>query len=282
MDLVETYRRVKKSIVGVIPRHVPVKSPEEKFKFTPPIFGTGVIVEDGVIATNDHVIREIARLPKPPDSPEDQLPVAVILFHEIPGKGVAQVPLEVRGIVVVRDIEIEGAYYGPSRLDIGFLHVKAKGLPTLPINPDARVLQEGTEIATAGFPMGTQLLRAPGWDHQFVPTLQRGIISAILPFPCASPHAFMVNVMVQGGASGSPVFLTNDPAVIGILYGSLIDSKKTKENELYEVPTNISYVVPGHFLAHVVEKIRKDPNVKLLPDTKSLQEILDAAKFVTN
>jgi len=282
MGLVETYREVKKSIVALVPRYVHIASPEEKAKLVPPIFGTGFIVGDGLIATNDHVIQKINELPQPPETPKDPLPVAAMLFYEIPERGIAHVPLEVLGAFIIKGIKVEGTYYGPARPDLGFLHVKAKGLPAIPINPDATMLQEGVDVATAGFPMGTDLLKAPGWEHQFTPTLQSGIISAILPFPCATPHAFMINIMVQGGASGSPVFLPGDPAVIGILNAGLIDFRRTETNQFYEVPTNISYVVPGHLLAHVLEKIKNDPNFVLPPDTKSLQDILDTAEFVVS
>src|SRR5260370_8790405 len=90
-------------------------------------------------------------------------------------------------------------------------------------------------------------LTAPGWIHQVTPTLQRGIISAVLPFTCTTPHAYAINVMVQGGASGSPVFLSESGEVIGVLYAGLNDPRVTLLTpDLYTVPTNIRYVVPSH------------------------------------
>ena len=77
----------------------------------------------------------------------------------------------------------------PAGPDLAFVPVKARGLPAVALDgPEA--IDEGTEVATAGFPMGTDALMAPGWIHQVTPTLQRGIISAVLPFPCPTPHAY--------------------------------------------------------------------------------------------
>jgi hypothetical protein len=52
------------------------------------------------------------------------------------------------------------------------------------------------------------------------PPLQAGIISATLPFPGTRPHGYLINVMIQGGASGSPVFLSDSGTVIGAVYSS--------------------------------------------------------------
>ncbi len=56
MGLVETYSRLRGSIVAFIPKVFPGRKgggPPE----IPPIFGTGYVVhEDGVIVTNQHVV----------------------------------------------------------------------------------------------------------------------------------------------------------------------------------------------------------------------------------
>jgi len=140
-------------------------------------------------------------------------------------------------------------------------------------------LQEGIEVATAGFPMGTEALTAPGWLHQVTPTLQRGIISAVLPFSCSSPHAFTINVMTQGGASGSPVFLPRAGTVIGVLYGGLNDIAETLQKDVYTVPTSISYVVPSHYIANSLRTIEGNPNFTLPEDTKSLGELIQTSQI---
>ena len=42
----------------------------------------------------------------------------------------------------------------------------------------------------------------------------------LLPFLCPHPHGFTIDVMSQGGASGSPVFLTDAPKVVGMIHAS--------------------------------------------------------------
>lgn len=172
------------------------------------------------------------------------------------------------------------AYYGPRKgPDLAFVQVKARGLPSVQIDTRS-VIDEGTEIATAGFPMGTDALMAPGWIHQLTPTLQRGIVSAVLPFPCPTPHAYSVNVMAQGGASGSPVFLCETGAVVGVLYAGLNDYALTLRNkDLHRVPTNISYVVPSHYLMKSLEGFLKMEDMQQPSDAKTIDEMLKDAQF---
>jgi S1-C subfamily serine protease len=51
MNLEETYQKIKPSIVSFVPKFYP-KKPIHEF---PPIFGTGFIIADGIVVTNDHV-----------------------------------------------------------------------------------------------------------------------------------------------------------------------------------------------------------------------------------
>jgi len=195
-------------------------------------------------------------------------------------------------------MEIGKAYYGPPKPDVAFVHVKMKGLPKANVKYDLKEIKEGQEIATAGFPMGTETLMAPGYLHQLTPTLQKGIISAVLPFECESPHAIMVNVMVQGGASGSPVFLPDTGDVIGVLYGSLSDTRQTKSglpnnireniekmetsihSHFFDAPTNISYVVPAHYIEKMLQQLKDEPNMKVPEDALTLKEHINTAEHV--
>jgi hypothetical protein len=132
--------------------------------------------------------------------------------------------------------------------------------------------------------MGIDALMAPGWMHQMTPTLQRGIVSAVLPFPGPTPHGYAVNIMVQGGASGSPVFLSDSGEVVGVLYANLNDTRfafcraeGAPEQLAYTVPTNISYVVPSHYIRTALEQIpRQVPELAtVLNDAKTIDELLD-------
>jgi len=206
-------------------------------------------------------------------------------------KGMLEIPLEILGAVGLRQIIPKDApYYGPPNgPDLAFFHVKARGLTAVSLD-SAAMIEEGAEVATAGFPMGTDALTAPGWIHQMTPTLQRGIISAVLPFVCPTPHAYAVNVMVQGGASGSPVFLSDSGAVIGVLYAGLNDGRVAVRNNAapgvqtvvpelipYTVPTNISYVVPSHYIRTALGCL--PASITSPSDAKTIDEILQGATF---
>ena len=295
MSLAQCFSAVRPAVVAFMPKAIPQPpsgaGPPELF----PIIGTGFVLDDGLVVTNAHVIDALLKLPRPPDWPEDKWMFNALLFHHIdkehypnaPTEGYAQIPLEVLGIFRTGEIQLQGPgfYYGPRQPDFNIVHVKAKGLPKVELLADTSVLREGVEVATVGFPMGTRALTAPGWLHQLSPFLQRGVISAVLPFVCAAPHSFVINLMSIGGASGSPVFLTDSPKVIGILNAGLIDTSPTfvKRDDgfipigLTQTPTNFSYVVPSFWLAGSVEAIKSNAVFNLPEDTLSLDEMIRKA-----
>jgi hypothetical protein len=239
-------------------------------------------------------------LPRPPNWPEGKWLFTAALFHHIdkerypnaPTEGYALIPLEVLGVVRVGDIQLDqpgqpGIYYGPRRPDFNIVHVKAKGLPKIELLTTTDTLREGVEVATVGFPMGTEALTAPGWLHQHDPFLQRGIISAVLPFVCKAPHSFVINVMSMGGASGSPVFLTDSPKAIGILNAGLLSTNETMSQILgapvrlgvTQTPTNFSYVVPSYLFASAIKPVKDSGHIALPQDTLSLDEMIRKATF---
>ena len=294
MKLEETYQKIKPAIVAFVPKFHPVFDSNEPLPEFPPIFGTGFIVAEGLVVTNDHVVKEINKLPKPKDCPPDLWPVNCLLLHFIPNKGVAEIHIDVLGVFGIQKMDPGKIYYGPPKPDIAFVHIKMRDLPLAKVRYEKDKVKEGHEVATAGFPMGTDTLMAPGYLHQLTPTLQRGIISAVLPFECDTPHALMINIMTQGGASGSPVFFPDSEEIIGVLYAGLNDIKRTmlilpkdkKERDpsthfhFYRLPTNASYVVPSHYIERMLDNILKDNKIKLPEDTPSLNDILKNAQFI--
>jgi S1-C subfamily serine protease len=298
MNLTEAYEKIKPAIVAFTPKFHPIYNLDESPPIFPQIFGTGFIIDDGIVVTNEHVIKEFSKLPKPPDCPVDVWPVDCLLLYYIPDQGIAPIYMDVIGVIGISQMKHGNAYYGPPKPDIAFVLIKMKNLPHVKVEYDLKEIKEGKDIATAGFPMGTNTLTAPGYLHQLTPTLQKGIISAILPFQCETPHSIMVNVMVQGGASGSPVFLPENGEVIGVLYAGLEDTKHTKtglpseirekiekietsiHSHLFTAPTNISYVVPAHYIKNMLKTIKKIIKLKLPEDTLTLEEYIKRAKKI--
>jgi Trypsin-like peptidase domain len=300
MNLSEAYELIRPAVVAFSPKYVPLPATQRP-PAIPPIVGTGFIVADGMVVTNDHVIEALLRAPKPPEAPIEEFPFVVQLLHfleknEISGAptgGVARIPLEVLGVFKLGELKFSesGYYYGPRKPDFSVVDVKAKGLPVVELMPDASKVREGVEVGALGYPSGSDLLTPPGWLHHVGPTLQKGIVSAVLPFRCPAPHSFLVEIMSLGGASGSPVFLADDPRAIGILNAGFEDLARTfsfdhrgipVERDYVRLGTSLSYVVPALFLDAILKHIADDKRFQLPPDTKSLADILTSGRYLVS
>jgi hypothetical protein len=290
MPLSKAFEAVRPAVVAFMPLAVQRSPQEHEDVF--PIIGTGVILHDGLVATNAHVVDALCKLPRPPNFPKDKFPFVAVLFHPVkPGdnaaisvEGIAEIPLEVFGVFRVDCLlpRGKGAYYGPEKPDFNIVCVRAKGLPKVELEANTERLIEGTEVGTIGYPMGTSALKAPGWFHQFGPFLQRGIISAVLPTRCRTPHSFVINLMSIGGASGSPVFLAESGHVIGILNSGLMQpvplytkgENSLQATGLVQTSTNFTYVVPAYYFASTLKHLRNDERFVLPSGTPTLQEII--------
>ena len=279
MSLSKTYEKVKPSIVAFTAKYSIVINTEnlnEAQLSFPPIIGTGFIInKNGVIVTNDHVANALKTTISFPTIPKGECNFQATIF-KVTDKGLVQISLDILKIYQPEGFKTNRIYYGPDKPDIAFVLVKAKDLPALEL--DISELQEGIEVASAGYPMGREALVAPGWLHQITPTLQRGIISAILPYQQAFPHAYAVNIMVQGGASGSPVFLPENGKVVGIINSSLEDFAKSGQQDIYKIPTNISYAIPSYHIFNFFKEVEAKYGFELPKDTETLNDLFANTK----
>lgn len=166
MNVVDVARALRPSIVALTPRHAP---PGREMQF-PSIVGMGVIVGDGLILTNEHVVNGLLRWRwRDPQDPE--WPFYAMLLQEIPerlrdkalGGGFATLPLQVLGVFHGGEMLLkpEGYYYGPRRPDFAIVHVKVRGLPRIKFLDDISKVEVGADVLSMGYPMGTDALRAP-------------------------------------------------------------------------------------------------------------------------
>ena len=116
----------------------------------------------------------------------------------------------------------------PKPLDIGVCRVdmnnaRKEVLPLIPANIiHSKDILEGTPVGILGFPQG--LTFPAKFDTngltQMTPLLQTGVISGILPFSgLPKPDSFVIDLFVNSGSSGSPLFLENGE-VVGVVYAT--------------------------------------------------------------
>lgn len=265
MTLVQTYWAVAPSIVAFISRFAP--SEEGQSPLAPIILGTGFFVhEDGIVATNRHVAEELDKLPRDPLTGGPGY--GVLLFdygtaHDSNSDGKSSLRMMVLEAIGHSSLEAEShnpAWFGESSPDIAFAQLKIKGVPALRLACDEYYIEPGTTIATAGFPLGSDSLTFSGKWHQFIPFVRSGIVSSVFPCVVAWPHGFTIDIMQQGGSSGSPIFYIDNATVVGMMASSVLDPVAIRSPQLslrIGLNTNISVTVPGHIIAQALKRFRQ-------------------------
>lgn len=96
-------------------------------------------------------------------------------------------------------------------------------LPLIPATIiHSKDILEGTPVGILGFPQGLSWpAKFDSRDQaQMTPLLQTGVISGILPFSgLPKPDNFVLDLFVNSGSSGSPLFLENGD-VVGVVYAT--------------------------------------------------------------
>jgi hypothetical protein len=285
MSLPETFTAVAPSVVAIA--QTLVHSPDGTVPLSPRIIATGFIVDSvGIVATNRHVIQSFAKLPIHPNTGKPA--VAVMLFHygQTPeGKGyVRWVTVDIKYHTVLDSFWSAGPWFGEDVPDLGFIQLVVRDIPALPLATDDYYLRVGMPIATAGFPMGEVSLTSLQKLNQMTPFLRRGIVSSVFPFPVPQPHGFTIDIIQQGGSSGSPIFYEDKPEAVGMMAESLIDYEVVEiGGQFTEHPqnTNISICVTARSIKQALDTF-KSQYPPTLTDLRPLAEHLSSIPMATS
>lgn len=210
-------QKITPSVVAVA-TYSPLRSPRVIMR------GTGFVVYDGLhIITNAHV------LPKSHLMKHNEKIVVLIGRGRKPDRRLAEI------------IRVDVAH------DLALLRVVGNKIPKLALGTGGLV-QEGTEIALTGFPIGSVL--------GLFPVTHKGIIAAVTPIVIPQPTArfldakiinqsryevYQLDLTAFPGNSGSPIYNTATGKVEGILNSTSV--KGAKENALSK-PSGISFAIP--------------------------------------
>jgi hypothetical protein len=143
----------------------------------------------------------------------------VIAYQFYPGKGMAEIKVPIKGALAVtgKNVIPGGVVYGGPP-DLSVISTGFEKTPWLEITEND-LPPEGAEVYFCGFPLGEQMFYTEHGREQITSTLQRGIISAHLPFSgIPNPHAFVMDATCNPGNSGSAVINPEDGRVIGVVF----------------------------------------------------------------
>jgi hypothetical protein len=254
VDLVEVYEAVVPSIVALIARMVMRVPGEQREPLMPTILGTGFLVNDtGLVATNRHVAEAMqATTPHPITGDPGYGAVMFDMSKEPDGAHCMRwMLLDVASVGMMYQFSSNSDWYGEAIPDIAFVQLEIRGTPFLKLAKDDFYIRPGMPIATAGFPMGNLPLTVMQKVNQASPFIRRGIVSSVYPFSIPHPHGLTIDIMQQGGSSGSPIFYENEPTVVGMMAAGMLERAPVPiENGLLtaHVPTNISIAVSAHMI----------------------------------
>jgi Trypsin-like peptidase domain len=168
-------------------------------------------------------------------------------------------------------------WYGSAVPDIGFVQLAVCEVPSLELALEKFYLTIGMDVATIGYPMGTRSMTALGKLNQTSPFIRRGIVSSLFPYPTSKPHGFTMDIMQQGGSSGSPILRVSDGVVVGMMSSSVVEWTAAESESVslaYSLNTNISIAEPAHILHQALAILRKSGRFKVgkLPTFSELKE----------
>jgi S1-C subfamily serine protease len=276
----EVLQRVKPGVVGI----GLLADPNDPLSVV--IRGTGFIVDaSGLVMTNKHVSELLMGNREGKVGVRNAIARAVIFGERTEPRavaghkferqwGAAPCPIiEVASPPGILPDDIDYSHepdLAVCRMDISVLkNFNREPLKTLTLGDSSKV-REGDEVGICGFPLGLRLPKGAEL-HQFTPIAQKGIIAAILPWPgVPNPHAFQLDINVNPGSSGSPVFNIETGEVIGIVFAARVHPEPVRiprpDGSIEEIaaialPTGLGYAVPSNRYKEKVRPVTKLPDV---------------------
>ena len=264
MTLTDTYKAIAPAVVGFVSRIV--RGQRGVAPVAPPIVGTGFLVrEDGIVVTNRHVVEILDAIPRNPETGERGCAAMIAdpTQRDTDGElSFRMMLVEILDYYVFSGAATSAGWFGEQSPDIGFVQLQVRGLPFLKFASRDYYIQPGTQIATAGFPLGSLPLTAMGKWSQFIPFVRIGIVSSVLPAVIPQPHGLTIDIMQQGGSSGSPIFYVDDPTVVGMMTASVIETVAATGPQMQiqiGVNTNISFAIPAHIIENMLRAFVAGP-----------------------
>jgi S1-C subfamily serine protease len=259
-NLEESFESISPCIVGFMSKLN--RSRVGQQPIFPSIIATGFMVDkSGIAVTNRHVIQTFNQFPYHPKTGEFSVGAFLFLQGDN-GKSMQFVAIPLKGWWGLESWESTGDWYGQPIPDIGFVQLEIREVPFLKLATEDFYLRVGMRVSTVGYPMGALPLTVLGKINQAMPFLRQGIVSSVFPFPIAKPHGFTIDIMQQGGSSGSPIFALGDEAVIGMMSSSVLDTTivQSQQGAAFAIPqnTNISIAESAHIIQLALDGCRKN------------------------
>jgi hypothetical protein len=278
VKLTELFTAASQSILAFICKVA--RGPVGRPPLFPTIFGTGFFVHpDGIAVTNRHVVEVFPKLPKNPKTGEPGF--AAVLFFPGPTEADRHswqmLVVDIREWYGLGSFTSSDKWYGQTIPDIGFVPLGVRGVQSRTLSTEEFYLKVGMDIGTIGYPMGELPLTALGKLNQVSPFLRHGIVSSVFPFPAPRPHGFTIDVMQQGGSSGSPIFGCEDCRVVGMMSGAVPEFRLAQSQQAtlaYSVNTNISIAESGHIIQGALDEFlrHRQYDATNLPTLTELRE----------
>ena len=276
MELTELFDVAEPCIVGFISRIVTRTAQAPAF---PPIFGTGFLASrNGIVITNRHVVNAFDQVPRHPRTGEFAV-AAVLGFpgEVIDGQRAWQgLTIDINSSNVLGEFASTDRWFGRETPDIGFVQLRVREINCLELASDDFYVKVGMPIATLGYPMGSIPLSVLGRLNQLTPFIRQGIVSSVFPFPGARPHGFTIDIMQQGGSSGSPILDPQNGKVVGMMSSSVLEwniAQSPVASLRYSQNTNISIAEPAHIIKLALEQVEGGfPDSSGFPTLQELRE----------